>query len=144
MLCGEVHDDNAWAIGGVAGHAGLFATAADVHTLLRAIRAAERGGGGILSPDAVRTMWTRDTEIPGTTWALGWDGPSAEGSSLGSRASQRTFGHLGFTGTSVWVDLERDCHVIFLTNRVHPTRHNDRIRAVRPLVHDAVFEVLDR
>jgi len=144
MLCGEVHDDNAWAIGGVAGHAGLFATASDVHSLVLALRAAERGGGGILSQDAVRAMWTRDPEIPGTTWGLGWDGPSAEGSSLGARARPRTFGHLGFTGTSVWVDLERDCHVIFLTNRVHPTRHNDRIRAVRPLVHDAIFEVLDR
>jgi serine-type D-Ala-D-Ala carboxypeptidase len=144
MLCGEVHDDNAWAIGGVAGHAGLFATAADVHAIVLALRAAERGGNGILSPDAVRAMWTRDTEVEGTTWALGWDGPAADGSSLGPRASERTFGHLGFTGTSVWVDLERDCHVIFLTNRVHPTRHNDRIRAVRPLVHDAVFEVLDR
>lgn len=144
MLCGEVHDDNAWAIGGVAGHAGLFATAGDVHTLLCALRTAARGGASVLSPDAVRAMWTRDAEIPGSTWGLGWDGPSAEGSSLGPRASARTFGHLGFTGTSVWVDLERDCEVIFLTNRVHPTRHNDRIRAVRPLVHDAIFEVLDR
>lgn len=144
LLCGEVHDDNAWAIGGVAGHAGLFATAADLHMLLCSLRTALRGGDGILSGDAVDAMWTRDGEIPDTTWGLGWDGPSAEGSSLGVRASARTFGHLGFTGTSVWVDLERDCHVILLTNRVHPTRHNDRIRLVRPLVHDAVFEALDR
>jgi len=144
VLCGQVHDDNAWAIGGVAGHAGLFASAADIHTLLLALRAIARGEAGVLTPAALEAMWTRDTEVPGTTWGLGWDGPSTTGSSLGERASARTFGHLGFTGTSVWVDLERDCHVIFLTNRVHPTRHNERIRAIRPLVHDAVFEAIDR
>jgi CubicO group peptidase (beta-lactamase class C family) len=89
-------------------------------------------------------MWRRDDGVPGSTWALGWDTPSPEESTAGGRISRRAVGHLGFTGTSVWIDLERDCHVVLLTNRVHPTRRNEGIRAVRPLVHDAVFEALDQ
>jgi CubicO group peptidase (beta-lactamase class C family) len=143
ILCGEVHDDNAWAIGGVAGHAGLFASAADVNGLLLCLRACARGVAGPLSEVAVRTMWQRDEQVPDSTWALGWDTPSPERSSAGTRISRHAVGHLGFSGTSVWMDLDRDCHIILLTNRVHPTRHNDRIQEMRPLVHDAVLEVLD-
>jgi len=144
LLCGEVQDDNAYAMGGVAGHAGLFASAGDVHRLMVALRAAWRGDETVFSPDLLREFWRRDTTVPESTWALAWDTPSAEGSSAGRHVSAHAVGHLGFTGTSVWFDLDRDCHVIFLTNRVHPTRHNDRIKAVRPRVHDAVFEALDR
>lgn len=143
ILCGEVHDDNAWAIGGIAGHAGLFASAADVHAILTMLRAGARGVEGPLSAHAVRTMWQRDEQVAESTWALGWDTPSPTGSSAGSRISRHAVGHLGFTGTSVWMDLDRDCHIVLLTNRVHPTRHNDRIQEIRPLVHDAVLEVLD-
>jgi CubicO group peptidase (beta-lactamase class C family) len=81
--------------------------------------------------------------VPDSTWALGWDTPSSQGSSAGTRVSSRAVGHLGFTGTSLWIDLERDAHVILLTNRVHPDRHDERIREVRPQVHDAVWEALD-
>lgn len=144
MLCGEVHDDNAWAMGGVAGHAGLFADAGDVHALTTRLRACWRGEDDFLPPALVREFWTRDGTVPGSTWALGWDTPSPEGSSAGARASAGTVGHLGFTGTSLWLDLERDAHVVLLTNRVHPRRDNERIRAVRPRVHDAVWEELDR
>jgi CubicO group peptidase (beta-lactamase class C family) len=91
----------------------------------------------------MRRFWTRDGTVPDSTWALGWDTPSSAGSSAGSRVSPRAVGHLGFTGTSLWIDLERDAHVILLTNRVHPDRHDERIRTVRPRVHDAVWEVLD-
>jgi CubicO group peptidase (beta-lactamase class C family) len=143
LLCGEVHDDNAWAVGGVAGHAGLFSTAADVHTLVSWLRACACGSDAALPAELVRRFWTREGSVPDSTWALGWDTPSSQGSSAGTRVSPRAVGHLGFTGTSLWIDLERDAHVILLTNRVHPDRHDERIREVRPQVHDAVWEVLD-
>ncbi len=143
LLCGEVHDDNAWAVGGVAGHAGLFSTARDIHTLVCWLRAGARGEDAVLPADLVRRFWTRDGTVPDSTWALGWDTPSPAGSTAGERVSPHAVGHLGFTGTSLWIDLERDAHVVLLTNRVHPDRHNERIRAVRPRVHDAVWEALD-
>jgi CubicO group peptidase (beta-lactamase class C family) len=143
VLFGEVHDDNAWAVGGVAGHAGLFSTAADVHELVSWLRTCARNEDPSLPGDLVWRFWTRDGTVPDSTWALGWDTPSAAASSAGSRVSRHAVGHLGFTGTSLWIDLERDAHVILLTNRVHPERHDDRIRAVRPRVHDAVWEALD-
>ena len=91
----------------------------------------------------VREFWTRDRPCAGSTWALGWDTPSPGGSQAGSRFSPDTVGHLGFTGTSIWMDLERDRHVVLLTNRVHPTRDNQAIKEFRPLIHDLVNEALD-
>jgi CubicO group peptidase (beta-lactamase class C family) len=143
VLCGEVHDDNAWAMGGVAGHAGLFASARDIDTLLCHLRAAWAGESDEVLPQAlVREFWTRD-RTPGSTWVLGWDTPSATGSQSGTRFSPYTIGHLGFTGTSIWMDLARDRHVVLLTNRVHPSRDNDAIKQFRPLIHDLVNEALD-
>ena len=144
VLCGEVHDDNAWAMGGVAGHAGLFGNAAAVHRVLTMLRACARDEPGPLPASLVNEMWRRDAAVSGSTWALGWDTPSPDSSTAGRFVSQRAVGHLGFTGTSIWIDLERDCHVVLLTNRVHPTRRNDAIRMIRPRLHDAVFEALDR
>jgi CubicO group peptidase (beta-lactamase class C family) len=142
VLCGEVHDDNAYAMGGVAGHAGLFASATDVHALATRLRACHRGEDDFVPPELMRLFWTRAGLVPGSTWALGWDTPSPGGSSAGSGFGPEAVGHLGFTGTSLWIDLARDLHVIFLTNRVHPHRENDRIREFRPRVHDAVMEVV--
>jgi CubicO group peptidase (beta-lactamase class C family) len=142
LLCGEVHDDNAYAMGGVAGHAGLFASAADVDVLANRLRACWRAEDDFVASEVVREFWTRDRTVPDSTWALGWDTPSTTHSSAGTRIGTPAVGHLGFTGTSLWIDLERDAHVILLTNRVHPRRDNDRIREVRPRVHDAVFEAL--
>jgi CubicO group peptidase (beta-lactamase class C family) len=142
ILCGEVHDDNAWSMGGVAGHAGLFANAADVDVLATRLRNCWRGADDFVPAEIVREFWQRDRTVAGSTWALGWDTPSATGSMAGSRISAHAVGHLGFTGTSLWMDLERDAHVVLLTNRVHPRRDNDRIRRVRPRVHDAAFEAL--
>jgi CubicO group peptidase (beta-lactamase class C family) len=144
ILCGEVHDDNAWAMGGVAGHAGLFGNAADVHAVVAMIRACMLGQPGPLPAGLVRDFFRIDGTVPGSTWALGWDTPSAEGSTAGSRVSRNAVGHLGFTGVSLWIDLERDSHVLLLTNRIHPTRTHDGIRQIRPRLHDAVFEALDR
>jgi CubicO group peptidase (beta-lactamase class C family) len=143
VLCGEVHDDNAYAMGGVAGHAGMFGTAADIDRIANRLRACWRGADDFLPRELVREFWTRDPAVAGSTWALGWDTPSPANSTAGSRVGPNTVGHLGFTGTSLWIDLERDAHVILLTNRVHPQRDNDRIREVRPRVHDASWEALD-
>ena len=143
VLCGEVHDDNAYAIGGVAGHAGVFASAIDVHRIVARLEACAADRDDIVPGAIVREFWRREGTVADSTWGLGWDTPSASGSMAGDRASAGTVGHLGFTGTSVWLDRERGAHVVFLTNRVHPRRDNERIKAVRPLVHDAVWEALD-
>ncbi len=141
VLCGEVHDDNAYAMGGVAGHAGLFASARDVDTIASRLVACWAGTDTFLPQAIVREFWTRDRTM-GSTWALGWDTPSAQKSSAGSYFSEQTVGHLGFTGTSIWIDLERHRHVILLSNRVHPSRDNPLIKDFRPLIHDLVNEAL--
>ncbi len=143
VLCGEVHDDNAYAMGGVAGHAGLFASAVDIDTLVCRLHACWRGEDDFVPQELMQLFWSRDAAVADSTWALGWDTPSAVGSSAGSKIGTPAVGHLGFTGTSLWIDLTRDAHVIFLTNRVHPHRDNERIRDIRPRVHDAVMTVLD-
>ena len=142
LLCGEVHDDNAYAMGGVAGHAGLFASAAEVDALAARLLACWRGNDDFVPREIVREFWTRDPTVREATWALGWDTPSLSGSAAGTRMSRTAVGHLGFTGTSLWIDLERAVSVVFLTNRVHPQRDNEGIREVRPRVHDAVMEAL--
>jgi serine-type D-Ala-D-Ala carboxypeptidase len=93
-------------------------------------------------PSVVRAFWKRQNLVPESSWALGFDTPSAAGSAAGSRFSSRSIGHLGFTGTSFWMDLEREVLVILLTNRVHPTRTNDRIKLFRPVFHDVVMDCL--
>src|SRR5262245_11268683 len=118
VLCGEVHDDNAYAMGGVAGHAGLFANAAEVFTLADRLRVCWRGLDDFVPTELVREFWRRDGLVTGSSWALGWDTPSPEGSSAGSRIGADAVGHLGFTGTSLWIDLGRDAPVVFLTIRV--------------------------
>jgi CubicO group peptidase (beta-lactamase class C family) len=142
VLCGEVHDDNASAMGGVAGHAGLFAAARDVDTLLCRLKACWAGTDDFLPAAVVRQFWTRDATIPGSTWTLGWDTPSPTNSAAGTLFSPNTVGHLGFTGTSFWMDLDRDMHVILLTNRVHPSRDNNAIKEFRPMIHDLINQAL--
>ncbi len=138
VLWGEVHDDNAYAMGGVAGHAGLFSSARDIDTLLCRLKACYAGTDSFVPQAVLQEFWKRDESVPESTWALGWDTPSRVNSSAGKLFSGRTVGHLGFTGTSMWVDLERDRHVILLTNRVHPSRDNDAIREFRPVIHDLI------
>ncbi len=138
VLVAEVHDENAWFLRGVAPHAGLFGRARDVHgfgeAMLR-VHLGERIGG--LTPEVVRRFWTRPG--PGT-WALGWDTPTPGASTAGRFVSSSAVGHLGFTGTSLWIDPERLVVATLLTNRVHPTRHrSEGIRALRPELHDLLF-----
>jgi CubicO group peptidase (beta-lactamase class C family) len=139
-----VNDDNAWAMGGAAGHAGVFSTAIEVAALGQAWLDAVHGRPSVVPAGAAREFARRDA-TPGTTRAHGWDGRSDEGSSLGARLGRGrlgAIGHLGFTGTSLWVDLDAEVVVALLTNRVHPTRENERIRAFRPRFHDAVADAL--
>ena len=142
ILCGEVHDDNAYAMGGVAGHAGLFSNAKDLDAILCRLKDCYRNVGQIIPQRVLREFWKRDGSIQDSTWCLGWDSPSASGSSSGSYFSPHSVGHLGFTGTSVWLDLERDRHVILLSNRIHPDRNTDAIRAFRPVIHDLIAQAL--
>ena len=144
VLSGEVHDANAWAMGGVAAHAGLFATAAGVWAFVHAILEAAAGRRAIpaLPPALLRRSWQRQATPPGTTRALGWDTPTPGRSSAGSFFSANTVGHLGFTGCSVWVDLEQQVSVVLCTNRVHPSRQADGIVRLRPRVHDLVMHAL--
>lgn len=142
VLRGEVHDENAAALGGIAGHAGLFSTAHDIHVLCRALVAAHSGiRGGPVSPDVVRAFWTR-ARVPGT-WCLGWDTPSPRASSAG-RLMRDAVGHLGFTGCSVWIDPQRARWVVLLSNRVALGREVNRLKPLRPRIHDLAMAALDR
>lgn len=142
LLRGEVHDENAAALGGVAGHAGLFGTAPAVGVFARHLLQVMDGRSGIYRAETVRLFSTRRDDVPASSRALGWD-TMLPTSSCGRRMSTRAFGHTGFTGTSLWIDPERGVYVVLLTNRVHPSRHNDGITTLRPAVHDAVMALLD-
>ena len=138
IIQGEVQDENAFVLGGVAGHAGLFSTAAD---LARFAHAMLHGGGPILRPETVALFTRRASAPPGTSRALGWDTPSAPSQS-GKHFGPSAFGHLGYTGTSLWIDPERQLSIILLTNRTWPDCANHAIKRVRPKFHDAVVEAL--
>lgn len=146
LVLGEVDDDNAFALGGVAGHAGLFGNAQDV-ARLGALILEELEGASRLAPAAVwQQLAARDTATPGSTRALGFDTPSPEGSAAGNLLGKGPSGalrHTGFTGTSLWLDRDRALSVALLTNRVHPSRAREGIRAFRPGFHDAVARAID-
>ena len=142
VLLGEVHDDNAWAMGGIAGHAGIFSNAIDIHRFATELIECWHGRGSLLSKDIVRKFWTRDDTVPTSTWALGWDTPDEKNSSAGRFFSRSAVGHLAFTGCSLWIDPERELDVILLSNRIHPNLDNQAIREFRPLIHDLVMSTL--
>jgi CubicO group peptidase (beta-lactamase class C family) len=139
IIQGEVYDENAWVLGGVAPHAGLFAPAADVatfaHTLLQ-------GGGPRVRPETLALFTQRRTLPAGTSRALGWDTPSSPSQS-GKYFSPSSFGHLGYTGTSLWIDPERQLSVTLLTNRTWPDSSSQAIKQVRPDFHNAIVETLE-
>jgi CubicO group peptidase (beta-lactamase class C family) len=140
LLVGEVHDENTWALGGAAGHAGLFGTAAATGAFARAVLRTIAGEPIVANPVTMRAFIEK-AGIPGSSRALGWD-TMLPTSSSGTKLSPTSIGHTGFTGTSLWIDWERDLYVVFLTNRVHPTRENTAIQQVRPRLHDAVVAEL--
>ena len=143
ILVGEVDDDNAWALGGVAGHAGLFGTAASVGECARHLLQILEGRQGAFQEQTLRTFVSRRTDVPGSSRALGWD-TMLPTSSCGTRMSPLAFGHVGFTGTSLWIDPDAAIYVVLLTNRVHPTPDNEAIKQIRPALHDAVVDELGR
>ena len=141
LVRGAVHDENAFAVGGVAGHAGMFATASNLAAFCQMLLNGGIYGHSRLLTRATISQFTAPQAISDNARTLGWMTPTPNSSS-GRYFSPRTFGHLGFTGTSIWIDPGRQLFVILLTNRVNPTRENDKIVAVRPAVHDAVMESL--
>jgi CubicO group peptidase (beta-lactamase class C family) len=142
VLCGEVHDDNAFAAGGIAGHAGLFSSARDIHTVVAQLDRCLRGRDSFLPQPLVEEFFTKDDSVPRSTHTLGWDTPAPKNSSSGMYFSRKSVGHLGFTGTSLWWDLEKNFHVILLTNRVHPNRNNEKIKQFRPKIHDLIMQAI--
>jgi len=138
---GDVHDENAAALGGVAGHAGLFGTVTDVGAFARAVMRTFTQKTELGTPDLMR-VFASPTGVPDSSRALGWD-TMRPTSSCGTLMSLTAIGHTGFTGTSLWIDHEKDVYVVLLMNRVHPTRTNEGHITLRPRVHDAVMrEVL--
>jgi len=150
IIRGTVHDENTWRLGGVSGHAGLFSTAGDL-AKFAAWLLDQWAGRQVPAGDPVPTLpsdlvrgWTRRQNLaPGSSRALGWNTP-ANGNSAGSKLSSLAFGHTGFTGTSMWLDPEKDLFIILLTNRVHPSRANTQIRRVRPRIANLVVDALTR
>ena len=138
VMSGKVHDENAYVVGGVDGHAGLFGTADQVHALLCAFLSLYHGdrAGVDLPIETVRRFFNYRQK---GDRALGFDRPSAKESSSGSYFSKNSVGHLGFTGVSFWMDLDRRIIIVLLTNRVHPTRKNEKIKAFRPMLHDRIM-----
>jgi CubicO group peptidase (beta-lactamase class C family) len=141
IIQGEVHDENAYALGGHSGHSGLFGDAKDILSIIDMLRGHYRGERhDYFKPEIVREFFRRQDIVKGSSWALGWDTPSAIDSSSGEYFSPRSLGHLAFTGSSLWMDLDRDIAVVFLTNRIHPTRDNQRIKAFRPALHNLIMQ----
>jgi len=140
VLIGEVHDENTYAMGGVSGHAGLFGTIRDVAAVADAWLDSFLHSGGFFEQGLTTQFWQK-SEVPGSTRALGFDTPSPRASQAGRLFGPRTVGQLGFTGTSLWIDPDRELIVVLLTNRVHPTRKNEAIRQFRSALHDRVAEL---
>jgi len=142
ILWGEVHDPNAWIMGGIAGHAGLFSSAVDLMTFAQSIVDVWHGRSDALPRDLLRRFTERQGIPPDSDWALGWDTPTQGASSSGRHFSARSIGHLGFTGTSLWIDLERELIVVMLTNRLHQVAKKSRFE-LRPAVHDLIVEAFE-
>lgn len=142
VLLGEVDDENAYALGGYSGHAGLFSTAEELWTLADMFRGHFlETRSDFFMPATVKEFFRRQELVTGSDWALGWDTRALEGSSAGRFFSRQSVGHTGFTGTSIWMDLVKDVTAIFLANRVHPSRDNtEEFKAFRPRIHDAIME----
>ncbi|MCB0421642.1 MAG: serine hydrolase, partial [Bdellovibrionales bacterium] len=143
VLQGEVHDDNTWSLLGVSSHAGLFGSIHDVSRWGRELRRSyyERGKG--LAPSSiVRAYCRRSLPVTVGDWGYGFMKPSRSQSSAGKHFSASSVGHTGFTGTSFWWDPQKDLMIVILSNRVHPSRKNQKFVALRPLIHDWIVQIL--
>jgi len=138
---GEVQDENAWVLDGVAGHAGVFSNVPDLLRFAGGVLDSHSGGSGIFKRETV-DLFAQRQDPEGSSQALGWDTPSASGSSAGRYFSSKSIGHLGYSGCSLWIDLEAQVAAVLLTNRTWPDRTSQAIKQVRPAFHDAVRESL--
>jgi CubicO group peptidase (beta-lactamase class C family) len=138
LIQGEVNDENASVMGGVAGHAGCFSTALDVSVFAQCML---QGGSPLVKKKTLEIFTRRQDSPPGASRALGWDTPS-QPSQSGRYFSSRSYGHLGYTGTSLWIDPDRQLSITLLTNRTWPDRGSQFIKQIRPAFHDAVIEAL--
>lgn len=144
IMWGEVHDDNAWAMGGVAGHSGLFSVASDLHRFGAFMLRAARGQSELLTPDTVQAFWRGNASIEQASWRYGWDSPSRENGMNECGLSSEAVGFNSFTGCSLWLDPRGDVDIVLLTNRIHPSRSNKRITAWRPQLHRVVLDALQK
>ena len=142
-LQGEVHDETSAMLNGVAGHAGLFSTADDLAKLMSVLLNKGKVKQKIFIQQSTIELFTKRVSEESTR-AIGWDTKSDSGSSAGKYFSKNSFGHTGYTGTSIWADSDRNLFVIFLTNRVFPTRENTKIQKVRPQLHNAVIKSIEK
>lgn len=138
VICGEVHDENTYAMGGIAGHAGLFSTLDDIYTFMNTLQQCYHGDSDFLPKPLVRQFFTNQHITEESTYALGWDTPSKVKSTGGTLLSPNSVGHTGFTGTSIWLDLRKKLLVLLFANRIHPSRQNHTFLNMRPKIHDAV------
>ncbi len=143
LLQGEVHDETAAMLNGVAGHAGLFSTANDLSKFMTMIMNKGISNKMKIIDEKTIEMFTKK-QSDQSSRALGWDTKSEKGSSAGDLFSPNSFGHTGFTGTSIWADPERNLFVVFLTNRVYPSRENKKIISFRPLLHNTIIESITK
>ncbi len=147
VLVGEVHDENACAMGGVAGHAGLFSTVDDIQRFMIMLSRCYHGDDDMLPKSIVQKFFARQNVVESSTRALGWDTPSRnkrERASGGTLISEKSVGHTGFTGTSIWFDLKRKLLIVLFSNRIHPSRHNQTFLNIRPKIHDTIIIAMDR
>lgn len=143
VMQGEVHDENTWAAGGCLGQAGLFGTAEGVAEVMEEFRLAGKDQGKVFTNETLVSFMHKEQHNEKETYRLGFDSPSLFGSSTGRFMGPNTFGHLGFTGCSAWCDPDRALTIVLLTNRVHPTRGNNILKRLRPLIHNAVIGELE-
>ncbi|TDF94785.1 serine hydrolase domain-containing protein [Paenibacillus piri] len=145
LVRGEVHDENAVVLGGVAGHAGLFSTASDMALLCRELlRCGQIGNGRLLQHSTLRLMSRNHTSSLNLARGLGWQAKDADDSPAGDLFSASSYGHTGFTGTSIWMDPEKDIFAVLLTNRVHPVRSNMAIKRIRSIYHNLVVLCMEK
>lgn len=144
VLCGEVFDDNAWAMGGITGNSGVFSSQADLHTFAVKMLRSYTGQDDFVSRDVVREFWG-DAEISaGDGWRLGWDSPSKENALSETKLSPNAVGQNGASGCSIWLEPERGIDIVLLSNKVHPSRSNKKLRTFRPILIDAILTTLEK